>query len=133
MRDYIKRYNNEMTQVDGYDYDILSSIIKGLGMEKLWWLVSKKPFTSYSNILARVEKYANTEEGFHNQNWEKEQVKERKIKMIVKMKASRPDQFPKRNQFYPKGMIWSLGRSNSFGLSFTSFIELEASRQQILM
>ena len=37
LKDYIRRYNNEITQVDGYDDGIaLSSIMEGLRMRKLW-------------------------------------------------------------------------------------------------
>ena len=72
LRDYIRRYNNEITQVDGYDDGIaLSGIMEGLRMGKLWWSVSKRPPTSYSEMLARAEKYANAEERFKNRNQEK--------------------------------------------------------------
>ena len=72
LRDYIRRYNNKITQVNVYDDGIaLSGIMKGFRMGKLWWSISKKPPTSYSEILARAEKYANAEERFKNINQEK--------------------------------------------------------------
>ncbi|XP_015386823.1 uncharacterized protein LOC107177480 [Citrus sinensis] len=72
LRDYIRKYNNEIIQVDGYDDGIsLFGIMEGLKMGKLWWSVSKRPPTSYSEMLARVEKYANAEERFKNRNQEK--------------------------------------------------------------
>ena len=69
LKDYIRRYNNEITQVDGYDDGIaLYGIMEGLMIRKLWWSVSKRPPTSYFEMLARVEKYANAKERFKNRN-----------------------------------------------------------------
>lgn len=69
MKGYIRRCNNEITQVDSYDDGItLFVIIERLRIGKLWWSFLRKPLTFYFVMLARAKKYANAEERFQNRN-----------------------------------------------------------------